>query len=70
MRRQVTRIRRDRGRLSFVGEVISELKKVVWPTRQEAIHLTTIVIIVSIAVGIFLAIVDFVFSRLMQLLLG
>jgi preprotein translocase subunit SecE len=70
MRRQVARVRRGRGRLSFIGEVTSELKKVVWPTRQEAIHLTTIVIVVSIAVGIILGIVDFVFSRLMQLLLG
>lgn len=70
MRRQATRARRDRGRLSFIGEVIAELKKVVWPTRQEAIHLTTIVVVVSVAVGIFLAIVDFVFSKLMQLLLG
>jgi len=70
MRRQAASVRRDRGRLSFIGEVISELKKVVWPTRQEAIHLTTIVVIVSVAVGAFLAIVDFVFSKLMQLLLG
>ena len=70
MKRQVTRVRRGRGRLSFIGEVTSELKKVVWPTRQEATHLTTIVVVVAIAVGIILGIVDFVFSRLMQLLLG
>ena len=70
MKRQVTRLGRGRGRLSFIGEITSELKKVVWPTRQEAIHLTTIVIVVSIVVGIVLGIVDYVFSRLMQLLLG
>ncbi len=70
MKRQLTGVRRGRGRLSFIGEVTSELKKVVWPTRQEAIHLTTIVVVVSVAVGIILGIVDFAFSRLMQLLLG
>ncbi|HEX2923146.1 MAG TPA: preprotein translocase subunit SecE [Chloroflexota bacterium] len=41
----------------------------VWPTRQEAINLTAIVIGVSVAVGVFLGFVDFVFAQGFQLLL-
>ena len=35
----------------FVRDTRSELKKVVWPTREEAINLTLIVIAVSVAMG-------------------
>ncbi len=35
-------------------DIISELRKVTWPTRQETAHLTVVVIIVSILFGIVL----------------
>ncbi|MHB1414637.1 MAG: preprotein translocase subunit SecE, partial [Chloroflexota bacterium] len=54
----------------FVRETRSELKKVVWPTREEAINLTIIVIVVSIAVGIVLGGVDYVFKLLFEFLVG
>ncbi len=53
----------------FVREVRSELRKVVWPTQQEAIKLTAIVIIVSAAVGVFLSAVDFTFVQFFSILL-
>ncbi len=53
----------------FIREVRSELRKVVWPTRQEAINLTMIVIGVSAAVGVFLGLVDFTFAQAFALLL-
>jgi preprotein translocase subunit SecE len=53
----------------FIREVRSELRKVVWPTRHEAINLTGIVIGVSVAVGVFLGFVDFVCAQGFQLLL-
>ncbi len=52
-----------------VREVRSELRKVVWPTRQEATRLTAVVIGVCGAVGLFLGGVDYIFAQLMQLLL-
>jgi len=55
-----------RQRFKFVGETISELRKVVWPTRQEATYLTTIVIVVTVAVAITLWVIDFGFSELMN----
>ena len=56
-------------RFSFIGETISELRKVVWPTRQEATYLTTIVIVVTVVVAIILWLIDFGFSEVMNVIL-
>ena len=50
-------------------ETVGELRKVTWPTRQEAWHLTRIVIVVMIIMSAFLFILDFVFSKLITQLL-
>jgi preprotein translocase subunit SecE len=52
-----------------VREIRSELRKVVWPTRDEAIRLTMVVIGVSAAVGIGLGLVDSIFTQMFQLIL-
>lgn len=54
----------------FVREVIAELKKVTWPTRQETIKLTIVVIGISIAVGLFVGVLDSIFLRLTGLIFG
>lgn len=51
-------------------ETVGELRKVTWPTKEEAIKMTKIVIVVVLATAIFLGVVDFIFSRLVGLLLG
>lgn len=61
--------RRAAPRLRVLNETWLELKKVVWPTRPEATNLTTIVIIVSAAVGVFLGLVDMGFTWLVNALL-
>ena len=53
---------------SFISNVIGELKKVVWPTRQETIKLTTMVLVVSLVMGAILGLCDFGFSKLIDLL--
>lgn len=58
-----------RQRLKFIGETISELRKVVWPTRQEALYLTTIVIVVTVAMAITLWVIDLGFSEVMNVIL-
>lgn len=47
----------------FIQEVVAELRKVVWPTREEATRLTVMVLTVSIAVGVVLGVFDFGFSQ-------
>lgn len=56
--------------LQFLKEVRSELKKVVWPTREEAIKLTALVIAISLVVGFFIGALDFIFAKLMGVILG
>ncbi len=47
----------------YFRETAAELRKVTWPTRQEARHLTTVVVIVVIIMAIALGMVDYIFSR-------
>jgi preprotein translocase subunit SecE len=65
------RISTPRRRLRFIGDIIAELKKVVWLTRREAIYLTGLVLIVAICAGVFLGALDFGFAELVnRLFLG
>ncbi len=52
--------------ITFLKEVKIELKKVTWPTRQETIRFTLLVIGVSAGVAIFLGGLDFLFTFLMS----
>ena len=54
------------GLFKFVGEIISELKKVTWPTREEATRLTLLVLAVSVSVGTALWIIDSMFTQLFE----
>ena len=68
---RTTSTRQKKPRFRFISEIIDELKKVVWLTRQEATYLTALVLIITIIVGIFLGTVDFGFTRLVnKVLLG
>ncbi len=53
----------------FLREVKSEFRKVVWPSREKLINMTTIVISVAVLVGLFLTGVDYIFQQLMQLII-
>jgi len=46
--------------------IIDELRKVVWPSRQETANLTVVVLVVSIAIGIFLGAIDFGLNRVVE----
>ncbi|PIW76382.1 MAG: preprotein translocase subunit SecE, partial [Candidatus Portnoybacteria bacterium CG_4_8_14_3_um_filter_40_10] len=48
--------------VNFLKEVRFELKKVTWPTRQETIRFTLLVIGVSAGVAAFLGGLDYLFS--------
>jgi preprotein translocase subunit SecE len=47
-----------------VRETRSELRKVVWPTREETIRLTGVVIAISLVIGLLLFFSDSLFSAL------
>ena len=50
----------------FIGDIIGELRKVTWPTREEAIRLTIMVLIVCAVIGVILALLDWGFGRLIR----
>jgi preprotein translocase subunit SecE len=50
----------------FLTDVISELRKVVWPTREDTIHLTVVVVIVTIIFGALLGAIDIGFGWLVD----
>ena len=51
-------------------ETLGELRKVTWPTRQEATQLTIIVLVVVGVMSTFLGAMDYVFARLVGLVLS
>jgi preprotein translocase subunit SecE len=53
---------------NFLREVRDELNKVVWPTREEVIRLTGVVILVSVLVGVFLGGTDYILTKLIEIL--
>jgi preprotein translocase subunit SecE len=54
----------------YLRETSGELRKVNWPTWPEARHLTQLVLLVMVIVGIFLATIDYLSSSLINLMLG
>ena len=46
----------------WATDIISELQKVTWPSREDTWYLTLVVLIVTIAFGIFLGGVDMFFN--------
>lgn len=60
----------DSGPRRFVRDTRSELRKVVWPTREHAVNLTVLVCVASAAVGVFLGGLDLLFGQLFKVLLG
>lgn len=50
----------------FVMDIVSELRKVVWPTRETTLHLTVVVIIVSLLIGAALGGIDIGFGWLID----
>jgi len=51
---------------AFLIQVRQELKKVTWPTRAEVVQMTTLVIIVSLAVGIYIGVIDVALTKAIE----
>jgi preprotein translocase subunit SecE len=50
----------------FFGDIVSELKKVTWPTREETTRLTVAVVAVSVTIGLLLGGIDIGFNWLVD----
>ena len=56
--------------VSFGRESRAEVRKVVWPTRQETVQTTLMVVVAVIILGIFLWLIDMMLLSAVQMLTG
>ena len=56
--------------VDFLREVRTELSKVSWPSRNELIGSTTVVIIITLILAAFTGVIDFILSIILSRLLG
>lgn len=49
--------------INYLRDTRAELRHVTWPTKNEAINYTIIVIAISIGTGVFLGLLDFIFAK-------
>jgi len=54
----------------YLGEIVAEMKKVTWPTREELKESTKLVIIATFVVTLFVGLVDQLLSLIVRRLLG
>lgn len=55
--------------ISFLKEVREELGKVAWPSREQTIRYTVLVVIVAVVVGLFLGALDYILTSLTAFIL-
>lgn len=55
--------------LSFLREVKAEIAKVSWPSREEVVKLTIVVIVISTIIGLYIGGLDLLFTKLVDLLI-
>jgi preprotein translocase subunit SecE len=62
----------DQGRRlwQFSGDVRGEVRRVVWPTRQETLQTTLIVIVMVLILGVILWLFDMVLMSVLRFLTG
>jgi len=53
----------------FINGVTKEMKKVTWPTKDELKDSTTVVLVSTVIVSLFIAAVDLLFTEFMKVLL-
>lgn len=47
---------------TYIKESLEEMKKVSWPTKKETTNYTILVLVFSLAVALFLGLLDYIFN--------
>jgi len=58
-----------KGVIKYLRGVKAELGKVIWPKKEQVIKLTLIVFIISGAIGLYVGVLDYSFTKLLEILL-
>lgn len=51
---------------TYLRDIKGELRHVNWPTKQQAVYFTIIVVIISLLTGAYLGLFDFLFTTALQ----
>ena len=62
-------VKKDNFIVRYFKETRAELKKVSWPSRQEALNLTLIVVAFTILMAALLGIIDYIFAWVFGLII-
>ena len=62
--------KKDNFIIKYFKETRAELRKVNWPSRQEALNLTLIVVAFTVFMAALLGIIDYIFARVFSLIIG
>jgi preprotein translocase subunit SecE len=55
---------------SYINEALEELRHVRWPTRQQAVRFSAVVLAFTAVCAVFLGAIDFVLSEALEFLLS
>ncbi|OGK41922.1 preprotein translocase subunit SecE [Candidatus Roizmanbacteria bacterium RIFCSPLOWO2_01_FULL_37_12] len=53
---------------AFTRDIIEELKKVTWPSRENTIRLTLVVVGMSLIIGLYIGIIDILLTKGLEFL--
>ena len=53
----------------YLRETVREIKKVSWPSREQTTEMTVLVLAVSIVIGVYIGVIDFIFQSVITKLL-
>jgi preprotein translocase subunit SecE len=56
--------------MGFMRDAYAELRKAHWPTREQTIRLTGLVVAISLLMAMLLGLADFVFSELFDIVVA
>lgn len=62
--------KKEGGLVRYLKNVRIELKKVVWPSKEETVKYSALVILLSVLAAVFIYIFDFIIHNIIQLLIG
>lgn len=66
----VREVQKENRVMQYVRETRAELRKVVWPTRDEAINLTVVVVVTIVVMSSFFGVIDYILTALFRFLLA
>lgn len=61
-------VKQKKSLVRFFREAKSELKKVAWPSKEQLVHNTLIILVFIIIVTVILSVLDLGFGKLFQML--